>query len=361
MLNYNTKYPTQTTTPDADYPLGGAQNVTSPGDGTGTPWEADLINDIIGFFQALITETGITVSGNAETAQASDLLDALQMVYQYLNTYKILINDSTTSSPGTAQIGNGYQGSQRYGASAIGTQYYGLSASGTQYYGDVASGDQYYGRSASGEQSYGESATSTQFYGKSASGEQYYGNAASAKQSYGESATGTQFYGRNATQRCDYSRGASGDTYLGFDASGGIEIGSVSGSHATKKLVSGAKSATFENIIDSAVPWGSWQTIAYDTGTTAPTSSSLRQSMVCRKSSDGKNVQISGAFKLVSGTNTIGILPVGYRPANTVGITGSKATGDFQSCQMRIDTSGNILVYNHDNVDIAFEAIIPLD
>jgi len=280
MLNYASKYPTQTTAPDANYPLGGAQNVTSPGDGTGTPWDEELINDIIGFFQALITETGVIVSGNAETAVASDLWDALKLIYSYLNANKLIEND-TSASPGSAEIGNGYKAGQFYGTSAVGGQYYGRAASGGQYYGSAATG--------------------------------------------------------------------------------AIEVGATTGSAATKKLISGAKVATFEDIIDSATPWGSWQTISYNTGTTVPGSSFYRQSMVCRKSSDGKNVQISGAFNHASGSNIIGTLPSGYRPANLVGFCGAKVSGDLQACQMTVNTNGEIKVYNDDNVDIAFEATIPLD
>ena len=43
------EYPGKVGTPDADYPGGVPQNVTSPGGLDGTPWEAALLKDIQGF------------------------------------------------------------------------------------------------------------------------------------------------------------------------------------------------------------------------------------------------------------------------------------------------------------------------
>ena len=63
-----------------NYPYGKAQNITNPGDGTGTPWHELLINDQWGMLQALLTEAGITPSGNADTVQASQYLDAIKFV-----------------------------------------------------------------------------------------------------------------------------------------------------------------------------------------------------------------------------------------------------------------------------------------
>tara|TARA_R100000808_G_C2154687_1_gene165863 strand:+ start:6388 stop:7359 length:972 start_codon:yes stop_codon:yes gene_type:complete len=76
-LNPNASYPTQTTTPDANYPYGGAQNVTTPGDNTGTPWNANIVNDIFGFQQALLQSANITPTNTPDTAQSSQYLEAL--------------------------------------------------------------------------------------------------------------------------------------------------------------------------------------------------------------------------------------------------------------------------------------------
>ena len=80
-INPNNAYPAKTTAPSASYPYGGAQNVTTPGDGTGTPWIANIINDIFGFQQALLTEAGIVPSGSPDTATVSQYLQSLQAIF----------------------------------------------------------------------------------------------------------------------------------------------------------------------------------------------------------------------------------------------------------------------------------------
>lgn len=79
-LNPATKYPTQTNAPDANYPYGSAKNVIVPGDGLGYPWEADVVNDTIGFVQKLLNQAGVTPSGNPETIVASDYYDSLSNI-----------------------------------------------------------------------------------------------------------------------------------------------------------------------------------------------------------------------------------------------------------------------------------------
>ncbi len=76
-INPSAKFPTQTTTPSAEYPYGGAQDVTVPGDNTGTPYVADVLNDIFGFQQALLGDSGIVPSNNPEEVGASQYLQAL--------------------------------------------------------------------------------------------------------------------------------------------------------------------------------------------------------------------------------------------------------------------------------------------
>ncbi len=70
------EYPGQTDT-DPDYPYGKAQNVALAGDGTGTPWEERLVNDIFGFQQALLGAAGATPSGTPDNATTSQYLDAV--------------------------------------------------------------------------------------------------------------------------------------------------------------------------------------------------------------------------------------------------------------------------------------------
>ncbi|AUR81589.1 hypothetical protein NVP1009O_22 [Vibrio phage 1.009.O._10N.261.51.C9] len=63
-----------------NYPYGKPRNITTPGDGTGTPWEQLGIREIWGFQQALLTAAGITPNGNSETAQSSQYLDAVRAI-----------------------------------------------------------------------------------------------------------------------------------------------------------------------------------------------------------------------------------------------------------------------------------------
>lgn len=77
------KYPGRTTPASDAYPLGSAQDITTPGDGTGTPLQKDWINDIWGFLQALLAATDITPSGTPDTAQNSQYLQALRALFSY--------------------------------------------------------------------------------------------------------------------------------------------------------------------------------------------------------------------------------------------------------------------------------------
>jgi hypothetical protein len=76
-IDPSAEYPGQVVTGDPGYPFGKARNVTVSGDGTGTPWEQRLANDILGFQQALLAAAGVTPSGVSDKVGASDYLDAL--------------------------------------------------------------------------------------------------------------------------------------------------------------------------------------------------------------------------------------------------------------------------------------------
>lgn len=73
-------FPGKITAASVDYPLGSARDVVTPGDGLGTPWKAELLNDVWGFLQALLVDGSVTPSGFPDTAVASDYLTALQTV-----------------------------------------------------------------------------------------------------------------------------------------------------------------------------------------------------------------------------------------------------------------------------------------
>jgi hypothetical protein len=83
-INPYVSYPTQITAPSASYPYGGPQNITTSYDGTGTPWDEDLIGDIFGFQQAVLSEADITPSGSPETAVTSQYLQGLKVIAEIL-------------------------------------------------------------------------------------------------------------------------------------------------------------------------------------------------------------------------------------------------------------------------------------
>ena len=159
----------------------------------------------------------------------------------------LLLND-TVSTVG-AHIGNGYKGAQYYGFGAEGGQHYGLNAAGAQHYGLNAAGAQYYGCGAIGEQHYGYLAEGVQYYGYGATGTQHYGYLAEGTQYYGYAAIGEQQHGQQATGAMFIGYQATGAQFYGRDGTGAIEIGSAQGTDATKKMISGATSATFAQII----------------------------------------------------------------------------------------------------------------
>lgn len=80
-LDLTARYPAQVISGDPAYPLGKARNRVTPGDGTGTPYEADLVNDLHGSIQATLDAAGITASGTPDAAGASDFVDSLDKLY----------------------------------------------------------------------------------------------------------------------------------------------------------------------------------------------------------------------------------------------------------------------------------------
>lgn len=74
------RYPGKTTPATGDYPYGSAKNVAVPGDGTGTPWEKDIVNDTLGFHQALLSESGVVPDGDVDTVNDSQYLQAAKKV-----------------------------------------------------------------------------------------------------------------------------------------------------------------------------------------------------------------------------------------------------------------------------------------
>tara|TARA_R110000772_G_scaffold268728_1_gene398252 strand:+ start:19757 stop:21526 length:1770 start_codon:yes stop_codon:yes gene_type:complete len=76
-INPESQYPGKIAPATNEYPYGAARNITTPGDGTGTPWEAALVNDDFGFKQAILSESGIVPSGSPDKVGESQYLDGL--------------------------------------------------------------------------------------------------------------------------------------------------------------------------------------------------------------------------------------------------------------------------------------------
>lgn len=77
-INPESQYPGKIEPSTPDYPYGEARNVTVPGDGTGTPFDAALLNDLFGFQQALLSAAGLVPSENPDKVGASQYLDAIK-------------------------------------------------------------------------------------------------------------------------------------------------------------------------------------------------------------------------------------------------------------------------------------------
>ena len=80
MINLEEEFSPRVNPADANYPFGSIKDNTSPGANDGTPLSAVWGNDWEGFAQAAMTEAGITPSGLPDTAQDSQLLDAVKVV-----------------------------------------------------------------------------------------------------------------------------------------------------------------------------------------------------------------------------------------------------------------------------------------
>ncbi len=67
-LDPGARYPGQLNVGVPEYPYGQARNRSAPGDTDGTPWEADIVNDVLGFQQAALRHAGITPSETPDRA-----------------------------------------------------------------------------------------------------------------------------------------------------------------------------------------------------------------------------------------------------------------------------------------------------
>lgn len=65
-----------------NHPYGKAQNAATEEDDTGTPLEANWVNDLWGFQQALLVRAGIAPSGVPDEAGASQYVDAIRAIHR---------------------------------------------------------------------------------------------------------------------------------------------------------------------------------------------------------------------------------------------------------------------------------------
>lgn len=80
-LNLQNKYPGRFDPVSADYPQGKFKNRSSPTAQDGSYMERDWLNDWAGFFGALLNRAGVVPNGNVDTAQSSQLYDALKSLF----------------------------------------------------------------------------------------------------------------------------------------------------------------------------------------------------------------------------------------------------------------------------------------
>lgn len=75
--NTNATMAGRITAPNSAYPYGSSKDESAPGAGDGTPYFKARADDIFGLQQALLRASGIVPTGNADTALASQYLQAL--------------------------------------------------------------------------------------------------------------------------------------------------------------------------------------------------------------------------------------------------------------------------------------------
>lgn len=104
-INPYTRYPGQVDAPIIpDYPFGKARNVTAPGAQDGTPWEKDIVNDLIGFNSALLDHVGAVPDNIVEKVGGSQYLSAILKVIDSQIRYKGVVTGlKVENDPGDLQ------------------------------------------------------------------------------------------------------------------------------------------------------------------------------------------------------------------------------------------------------------------
>lgn len=102
-INPIVKYPAQVDA-DPDYPFGKARNESSRGARDGTPFTADVLNDIWGFHQSLLAETNATPSGAADQVGYSQYLRAIDAMLERRG------HETAAANWTAAEAADGYEG-----------------------------------------------------------------------------------------------------------------------------------------------------------------------------------------------------------------------------------------------------------
>jgi len=108
MKQLATDYPLNSNPASAEYPGGSIKNESVPGtSGDGTPLDSPIINDYVGFSEALIDAGLVAASGSADTALASDRLDAIVNligIRTLQNLYGISSSNTFIYGPGLSMV-----------------------------------------------------------------------------------------------------------------------------------------------------------------------------------------------------------------------------------------------------------------
>lgn len=105
-VNDNVEIGANFTPADSNYQYGSAKNESSPGANDGTPYAKSRADDIFGAQQALLRAAGITPTGNAETALASQYL---QSTNQLASGRSFLYNETGTANAKVLELRSNQQ------------------------------------------------------------------------------------------------------------------------------------------------------------------------------------------------------------------------------------------------------------
>ena len=341
MINPGVKYPLQTSTPDADFPFGGPQDVITPGDGKGTPYEAgSILGDTMGFFQKLVGAAGITPSGDVETALASDLYDAL--------------GAAITGSPLTVYIDSG--AADAYDLTAVGSLFQPLSYFGgmTAVFvpGNVNTGNSTVNVGGLGAKKILTLADTEIAAGALTTGRYYelrYDPALDAAAGafaliVGAATVTSPGVVRTATDT-EVNNQTAVDAYVKPGQLGTAAIAATGTGTGEVPLAE-----------DVAADWNN---VTFETDWVAVTGSGRPPTVRYRKVMNGQFVHIFGVCERTTGTSTTPfILPVGFQPVYTSERNAIYDDGGINFFQLA--TSGSIFINVSDGENVNFNNLIPL-